>query len=288
MPLRQVAHLGHAVGDLLAQQHPAAARLGALADHDLDRVGAPQVVGVHAVARRQQLVDQRARSARAPRAVMPPSPVVVLVPDRARAAPERLLGRRRERAEAHAGDRDRDLELHRSRREAGPERRRRCRSARGSPRAGSATRSRRGTAGRRSAARGAWRQSRGCRRCPRGPSAGSRGSSLRSKIADSRRPGRRSAPRPSVLPGVVDVGSCRAAGPSRSAGSRAGSGIRRRRPPEQARDSSLAVLVAQLLLDAVGAQAARPRRGRTGAPRRSSRRARRPRRRTRPARPSGP
>ena len=44
-PLRQVAHLGHAIGDLVAEQHPAAARLGALADDDLDRVGAAQVVG---------------------------------------------------------------------------------------------------------------------------------------------------------------------------------------------------------------------------------------------------
>jgi hypothetical protein len=29
----------------VSEQHPAAARLGALADDDLDRVGAPQVVG---------------------------------------------------------------------------------------------------------------------------------------------------------------------------------------------------------------------------------------------------
>ncbi len=38
--LRQGAHLGHAVGDLLAEQHAAAAGLGALTDHDLDGVGA--------------------------------------------------------------------------------------------------------------------------------------------------------------------------------------------------------------------------------------------------------
>ena len=37
--LRQVAHLGDAVGDLLAEQHAAAAGLGALADDDLDGVG---------------------------------------------------------------------------------------------------------------------------------------------------------------------------------------------------------------------------------------------------------
>ena len=39
MPFGQRAHLGDAVGDLLAEQHAAAAGLGALADHDLDRVG---------------------------------------------------------------------------------------------------------------------------------------------------------------------------------------------------------------------------------------------------------
>jgi len=40
-PGRQVAHLRHPVGDLVAQQHPATARLRTLADHDLDGVGAP-------------------------------------------------------------------------------------------------------------------------------------------------------------------------------------------------------------------------------------------------------
>ncbi len=42
--------------------------------------------------------------------------MVVLVPDRARAAAERLLGRSRQRSEAHAGDRDRDVEVERLRR----------------------------------------------------------------------------------------------------------------------------------------------------------------------------
>ena len=55
---RQGAHPGDALGDLLAEQHAAAAGLGALAEHDLDRVGLAQVVGVHAVAGRQVLVDQ--------------------------------------------------------------------------------------------------------------------------------------------------------------------------------------------------------------------------------------
>ena len=52
---------------------------------------------------------------------MPPSPVVVDGPGRGRAAAERLLGRRRERAEAHPGDRDRDLEPDRLAGEAGAE-----------------------------------------------------------------------------------------------------------------------------------------------------------------------
>ena len=80
MPSRQRAHLGHAVGDLVAEQHPAAARLRALADDDLDRVGAAQVVGVHAVARGQELVDERCREWPRSSGVMPPSPVVVDVP----------------------------------------------------------------------------------------------------------------------------------------------------------------------------------------------------------------
>ncbi len=108
----QVAHLGHAVGDLVAEQHAAAARLGPLADHHLDRVGAAQVVGVHAVARGQQLVDQLGR-------------VLALLgrhaavagggrgADLAGSPPQRLLGVARQRAEAHPGDRDRDVELDR-------------------------------------------------------------------------------------------------------------------------------------------------------------------------------
>ena len=61
--LGQRAHLGDAVGDLLAEQHAAAAGLGALADDDLDGVGLAQIVGVHAVARRQILIDERLRLA---------------------------------------------------------------------------------------------------------------------------------------------------------------------------------------------------------------------------------
>ena len=107
--LGQVAHLGHAVGDLLAEQHAAAARLGALADHDLDRVAAAQVVGVHPVARRQQLVDERLG---VPALLLGHAAVAGRRrgPHRGRAAAERLLRRRRQRAEAHARDRDRDLQ----------------------------------------------------------------------------------------------------------------------------------------------------------------------------------
>ena len=119
-PLRQVAHLGDAVGDLLADQHPAAAGLRALADDDLDRVGAAQVVGVHPVAGGQQLVDERLRAL----ALLGRHAAVArrrARPHRARAAAERLLRRRAQRAEAHPRDRDRDVEVQRLRRVAGAE-----------------------------------------------------------------------------------------------------------------------------------------------------------------------
>ena len=117
IPFGSVAHLRDAVGDLVAEQHPAAAGLRTLADDDLDRVRPAEVVRVHAVAGRQQLVDERLR-------------VLALLrrhaavagrrrrTDLGRAAAERLLRGRRERAEAHARDRDRDLQLERLLREA--------------------------------------------------------------------------------------------------------------------------------------------------------------------------
>ena len=119
--LRQVAHRGDAVGDLVAEQHPAAAGLRALADDDLDRVGLAEVVGVHPVARRQQLVDEDLRVA----ALLGRHAAVAGRRRGAhlgRAAAERLLRGRRQRAEAHAGDRDRDLQLERLLRVARPER----------------------------------------------------------------------------------------------------------------------------------------------------------------------
>ena len=111
-PLRQRAHLGHAIGDLVAEQHAAAAGLCALADHHLDRVRLAQVVGVHAVARRKQLVHELRR---VPALLRRHAAVAGRRrgADLARSAPERLLGGRRERAEAHARDRDRHADLQR-------------------------------------------------------------------------------------------------------------------------------------------------------------------------------
>src|SRR6185503_7620657 len=110
---------------------------------------------------------------------------------------------------------------------------------------------RRGTAGRRSAAPSAWRRTRGCRRCPRGPPAGSRGSCFgrrgRSRAA------RRGMPRSSVAPGVVDVEGVElargavAAELARVDALHAGRG--------QKLCDLAAMLVLELLLDAVGTQA---------------------------------
>ena len=115
-PLREVAHLGDAVGDLLPEQHSAAARLRPLAHHDLDGVRAPQVVGVHPVTRGQQLVDERLRGL----ALLGRHAAVAGGGRGAGdggASPERLLRRPRQRAEAHPGDGDRDVEMYRLLRE---------------------------------------------------------------------------------------------------------------------------------------------------------------------------
>src|SRR5262249_55665233 len=113
---RQVAHRGDAVGDLVPEQHPSAAGLRALAHDDLDRVGRAQIVRVHPVARGEQLVDERFRAA----AFLLCHAAVAGGRGRAdlrRSAPQRLLRGSGERAEAHAGDRDRDLQLERLARE---------------------------------------------------------------------------------------------------------------------------------------------------------------------------
>ena len=113
----QVAHFSNAVGYFLTQQHAAPTGLGALSDHDFNGVRAAQVVGVHPVARGQVLVDEFLGM-----------PALLLghaaVAGRRRgarhrcAAPQRLLGVRRKRAEAHPGDGDRDLQFDRLLREA--------------------------------------------------------------------------------------------------------------------------------------------------------------------------
>ena len=111
--LGQRPHLRHPGSDLLAEQHPAAARLGPLAHHHLDGVSRPQMVGVHAVARRQVLVHER----RGVLALLLRHAPVARGGGRARgrcAPAEGLLGLGRQRAEAHPGDGDGDLEAHRA------------------------------------------------------------------------------------------------------------------------------------------------------------------------------
>ena len=55
----QIAHLCHPPGDFLPQQHAAATGFGALPHDDFDGIGDPQVIGIHAVARRQVLIYQQ-------------------------------------------------------------------------------------------------------------------------------------------------------------------------------------------------------------------------------------
>ncbi len=55
---RQGAHTGDTPVDLDAEQHAAATRFRALPDDHLDRVGAPQIVGIQSIAGWQHLVDQ--------------------------------------------------------------------------------------------------------------------------------------------------------------------------------------------------------------------------------------
>jgi hypothetical protein len=110
---RQGTHPGHPLADLLAEQHAAAARLGALADDDLDGVGGAQVFEVETVAGRQALVDQQPGGL----ALLRGHPAVAGGGGgaRGRGRPaQRLLGLRGQRAEAHPGDRDRDGQLQRA------------------------------------------------------------------------------------------------------------------------------------------------------------------------------
>ena len=117
---RQRTHLGHARVHLLAQQHAAAARLGALADHHLDGVGLAQVVRVEAVTRGQALIHQRlGRAALLLRHA-------AVTGGRAgahlgRSTAQRFLHVRRQRTKAHAGDGDGDVEFDRLLGESGAE-----------------------------------------------------------------------------------------------------------------------------------------------------------------------
>jgi hypothetical protein len=91
-----------------------------LPHHDLDRVGAAEVVGVHAVARGEVLVDEELRMP----ALLLGHAAVAGGGGGARergATAERLLGLRGERAEGHSRDGDRDLQVDGLRREAGAE-----------------------------------------------------------------------------------------------------------------------------------------------------------------------
>ncbi len=105
----QRAHLGHLVGHLLAHQMPAKADLAALADEELASIGEPQMMRVEAVARLDALIEPLDR-------------IAALVGDHAAlaragggashggAAGERDLRLVGQRAEAHAGDVDRNVE----------------------------------------------------------------------------------------------------------------------------------------------------------------------------------
>ena len=110
--LGQGPHLGDAVADLLAQQHAAAAGLGPLAEHHLNGIGLAQVVGVHAVARGQKLIDQNPRLF----ALLRRHPAVAGRGARAHlagTAAERFFGLRRQRAKAHSRDGNGDVEVDR-------------------------------------------------------------------------------------------------------------------------------------------------------------------------------
>ena len=134
---RQRAHLRHLLGHLLAHQVAAEADLAALADEELGGVGEHQVVRVEPVPALDHLVVPLGRQV----ALGRDHPALARA--RRRAGHRGALGQRhlrldRQRAEAHARDVDRDVELDRLLREA----RRRApswsRTSPGSPRSRSA------------------------------------------------------------------------------------------------------------------------------------------------------
>ena len=113
----QRAHLGHLLGDLLAHQVAAQADLAALPDEELAGVGEHQVVRVEPVPALDALVVPLGRQV----ALGRDHPALARAGRRAGhrgALGERHLGLDRERAEAHARDVDRDVELDRLLREA--------------------------------------------------------------------------------------------------------------------------------------------------------------------------
>ena len=119
---RQRAHLGHLLGDLLAHQVAAEADLAALADEELHGVGEHQVVRVEPVPALDDLVVPLGREV----ALGRDHPALARAGRRAGhrgALGQRHLGLERQRAEAHAGDVDRDVELDRLLREARAEHR---------------------------------------------------------------------------------------------------------------------------------------------------------------------
>ena len=116
----EYAHFRDPWIDLLTEQHAAATRLGALSDHDFDRIGAAHIVRFESIARRQALINERlrrpafffrhaavARGGRCPHFTGRP--------------PERFLDVGGKRTEAHAGDRDRNGKLDRLARESRPQ-----------------------------------------------------------------------------------------------------------------------------------------------------------------------
>ena len=115
--LRKLTHFRDAVGNLLPEQHTAAAGFRTLPDHDLDRIGFSKIVRVHAVARRQILIDEIFRLS----ALFWRHAAVARRGRRPRcrgAASERFLSVCRQRTEAHSGNRDRNRKLQRLLRKA--------------------------------------------------------------------------------------------------------------------------------------------------------------------------
>ena len=109
---RQRAHLGHLLGHLLAHQVAAEADLAALADEELHGVGQHQVVRVEPVPALDDLVVPLGREV----ALGRDHPALSRAGGGAGhrgALGQRHLRLERQRAEAHAGDVDRDVELDR-------------------------------------------------------------------------------------------------------------------------------------------------------------------------------